>query len=588
MVAKQQPPPRFDDADSDGDVPPPPPAENFEDHSRMVSYDESTSFMDESSAVQSTPSTQWRILKQEAKHALVPQDDPLTNRPNAPTNVPMQGHFRGIQSAQDFDEEEAGMVEIEVPSSSVVARMNNKEATRTKRAKLIKFVLIGTFLVAAIAAIAGGISAASKPNGIAGVQRAADAGDGDTQSNPVPNPTDPADLVNTPAGRFASTIAPLDNEHTAAALDWIANDPANAAYNFDDEASFDDPETQFNFKQRFAAATLFSAFQSGNTEDDAWVNSDGWMSDADVCDWHGIACGDYEGRRRMVDVDSNVVTKIDLSKNNIAGGIPPQIALFEDVDTILLEHNWFTGPIPEEMFGMTQLIDLDLYDNLLTGELSPEIGALVNLQVLYLGLNRFEGDIPSSVEDLQSLSVAWLDNNMFSGNIPNFPESIVELDLKENTLVGQIPESLTTSANLEKLDLSANWLTGQLPAEYSPSLTEFRVNDNILSGAIPNTLGELDGLEILHLFNNVYDDTDGPTGAKSEGFTDFIPSNFSELPSLRELRLENNDLQGQIFDLQGGICSRDDVVINAFCGDEDCSGDECCECALYQPPKGTK
>ena len=83
----------------------------------------------------------------------IPQDDPSTLSSNRSMSsrsasnrgppVPMQGHFRGIQNAQHFHEEEAGMDEIEGPSSSVVARMNQSELKRSKRSSLLKFVLLG-------------------------------------------------------------------------------------------------------------------------------------------------------------------------------------------------------------------------------------------------------------------------------------------------------------------------------------------------------------------------------------------------------------------------------------------------------------
>jgi len=611
MVANQQPPPKYDfnDADSIGDVPPPPPVNNFEDDSHMMDYDESTAFTSEGGpgSLQSRPSKKWRVLKKEAEHALVPQDDPLNNGSNAPNNVPMQGHFRGIQNAQDFDEEEAGMVEIEVPSSSVVARLNENEVNRVKRRRMVKFGLIGLCCFAVIAAIAGGVTSASRPKGIAGVEQANDGtgtggdgtgtgGDGtgdnldnDTidHDNVTPEPEVPIDPVDTPAGKFASTIVSLDNDNAAAALDWMVNDPANDAYDFKTEAAFFDADTQIVFKQRFAAATLFTALSAGNTEEDPWLNSDGWMTDADVCEWYGVSCGAYDGRRRTTDVNSNIITKIDLSTNNMAGPIPSEIALFEDMDTIILTENWLTGPIPEELYGMTQLLDLDLYDNELTGEISSQIGNLEGLQVLYLGINKFEGEIPSSIQNLQSLRVAWFDFNNFGGNIPDFPDSVEDVDLKDNTFIGQIPESLITGQNIEKIDVSGNWLTGQLPEAFSTSLRELRISDNIMSGEIPSVLGELENLEILHLDNNNYDDTNGLTGTQSNGFTSWIPLSISTSESLIEVRLENNDLKGQIFDLPDGICSRDDFFINAFCGEEPCENDGCCECKEYSIPKMT-
>ena len=67
----------------------------------------------------------------------------------------MQGHFRGIQNAQHFHEEEAGMDEIEGPSSSVVARMNQSELKRSKHSSLLKFGLIMLLGICLLATILG-------------------------------------------------------------------------------------------------------------------------------------------------------------------------------------------------------------------------------------------------------------------------------------------------------------------------------------------------------------------------------------------------------------------------------------------------
>jgi len=192
----KQAPPEYGHVDSDDDsvppAPPPPPMmgmggedsqseDHFQDHLDPAGtgvhgiahgHGHGNNDADEEDKA---PVKKWRLLKREAEHVLIPQDEPnehnnnnsnhmdgngngmdmenaldggsqhLANNPNG--NVPMQGHFRGIQSAQDFDEEEAGMDEIEVPSSSVVARMNHKERKHMGQFRNSKYFKLAMLLV---------------------------------------------------------------------------------------------------------------------------------------------------------------------------------------------------------------------------------------------------------------------------------------------------------------------------------------------------------------------------------------------------------------------------------------------------------
>ncbi|KAJ3209331.1 hypothetical protein HDU67_006271 [Dinochytrium kinnereticum] len=80
------------------------------------------------------------------------------------------------------------------------------------------------------------------------------------------------------------------------------------------------------------------------------------------------------------------------------------------------------------------------------------------------------------------------------------PESLSKLShltdllVSNNALTGKIPASLAALPSLKNLWLSNNLFTGPLPTTLSPSILQFHVNDNLLSGVVPEELTNLQGV----------------------------------------------------------------------------------------------
>ena len=579
MVA-YDPPPRYDHVDSDDEsLPPPPPppgasGETFEDHEFKKS---STSASNNTAQ----PVKKWRLLKREAEHVLVPQnehehyavtdnndnDDNLV--PTNNNNVPMQGHFRGIQNAQDFDEEEAGMDDIEVPSSSVVARLNYSQKKQAKKSRACKLGALAFLGVAALVAIIAGSVAGSR-------NRKASSPEYELEAE------NPELVIDTEAGVFllnndavpASTKEALKdgNSNAAQAFDWVVNDEANAAYGFGEAGALQSEEAQFNFMQRFAAASLGKAFDV-----DSFVNSEGWMTDKDVCEWTGIECASVDrtldrnrNRNRNLQ-NTNVVAIIDLNNNNVVGVLPAEIAMFTEVTQLILYDNKISGPIPSEIFGMTKLTALDLFNNELTGEISEDFANLVNMIGLYLSENSMSGGIPAALAQMTKLEHLWLEENKFTGPIPEELgelTSLMWLLLSGNSLKGGLPESFAKLAALERLDLDRNAglftdqsfptflldlqvleklsmrsvsLSGEFPIMASgnlPSLTKLYLDDNLFTGTLPNEIAWLQALEVLLLNGNAM------LGGAA-------PSDIGYMPKLTVLDLSNCRFEGEIPSVKG-------------------------------------
>jgi len=64
--------------------------------------------------------------------------------------------------------------------------------------------------------------------------------------------------------------------------------------------------------QRYALATVY--FSNAGHK---WVESDGWLSQEDVCSWDSVNVCNSDG----------VITELDLSSNNLVGTIPVEITL---------------------------------------------------------------------------------------------------------------------------------------------------------------------------------------------------------------------------------------------------------------------
>jgi hypothetical protein len=86
--------------------------------------------------------------------------------------------------------------------------------------------------------------------------------------------------------------------------------------------------------------------------------------------------------------------------------------------SIDLSRNQLTGGIPEEIGNLIALVSLNLSSNNLTGEITSKIGRLISLDSLDLSRNHFFGPIPSSLAQIDRLSTLNLSDNNLSGRIP--------------------------------------------------------------------------------------------------------------------------------------------------------------------------
>ena len=183
---------------------------------------------------------------------------------------------------------------------------------------------------------------------------------------------------------------------------------------------------------------------------------------------------------------------IDLSNNKIKGQIPENLKTNEVLGFLSLRRNQVGGKIHSN-FGanMRALTHLDLEDNQLTGSISDHFfHNFTGLTHLFLGKNNFdEWSLPASMAQLRSLSELSLDNANVVGTIPSFFASDAFKQLKV-------------------VDLRLNGLTGSLPNSDDDKWGELHklsvllLNDNKLTGSLPEALTHLSNLEVVSLHHN--------------------------------------------------------------------------------------
>ncbi|XP_048495567.1 leucine-rich repeat receptor protein kinase HPCA1 isoform X4 [Beta vulgaris subsp. vulgaris] len=222
------------------------------------------------------------------------------------------------------------------------------------------------------------------------------------------------------------------------------------------------------------------------------------------------------------------------------------------VTAILLSGINLIGSLPEEIMLFSELKQLDLSDNKgLHGPLPLNFGRLKNLARLVLSGCNFSGPIPESIGSLLQLERLFLNSNNFSGPIPHSIgnlQNLIWLDLTENQLDGNIPVSNKTMPGLDNLSkaehfhLGQNKLSGEIPLGLFRSdmaLRHLILNDNLLNGNIPETLGLVEALEVIRLDRN--------------SLSGLVPRSLKFLINVSELYLSNNNLSGPIPNLFGMI-----------------------------------
>ena len=206
--------------------------------------------------------------------------------------------------------------------------------------------------------------------------------------------------------------------------------------------------------------------------------------------------------------DQNHLELLYLADNELVGHIPKW---FMNMSTITLEDLSLAGNLLtgfEQSFDVlpwNNLRSLKLYSNKLQGSLPIPPPAIIEYQVRN---NKLTGEIPEAICNLTSLSVLDLSINNLSGKLPRClgkkSSTASVMNLRNNSFSGDIPETFTSACSLRVVDFSQNKLEGKIPKSLA-NCTELEIlnlEQNNINDVFPSWLGVLPVLRVMILRSN--------------------------------------------------------------------------------------
>ncbi|KAI3845425.1 hypothetical protein MKW92_004877, partial [Papaver armeniacum] len=252
-----------------------------------------------------------------------------------------------------------------------------------------------------------------------------------------------------------------------------------------------------------------------------------------------------------------------LSGNKLSGSLPAELGYLPNLDRIQLDQNNLSGPIPVSWANLNKTKHFHMNNNSFSGQIPPELSRLPNVAHFLFDNNNLSGYLPPEFSNIPTLLILQLDNNQFKGSrIPatygNLPK-LVKMSLRNCSLEGPVPD-LSTIPDLHYIDLSFNKLTGPIPSnKLSANITTIILSDNHLNGSIPSNFSGLPRLQRLSLENNM--------------LTNSVPSNiWQSVPFSPSARLYIDFRNNLLSSISGALNPPNNVTLrlqgNPVCGNK--------------------
>ncbi|RDY12643.1 Receptor-like protein 12, partial [Mucuna pruriens] len=228
---------------------------------------------------------------------------------------------------------------------------------------------------------------------------------------------------------------------------------------------------------------------------------------------------------------------VNMSHNNLVGGIPNKPFNLPYGPSLFLNSNQFEGGVPSFLQQASKLM---LFNNKFSDlfSLLCDTSKAVYLASLDLSNNHIKGQLPDCWKSLKSLLFLDLSNNKLTGKIPLSMGTLVKLEalvLRNNSLVGELSSTLKNCNNLMLLDVSENLLSGPIPSWIGEmqQLIILSMKGNHFSGHLPIHLCYLRRIQLLDLSRNNL----------SKG----IPPCLKNFTALSEKTINSSEIQTRIY-----------------------------------------
>ena len=237
------------------------------------------------------------------------------------------------------------------------------------------------------------------------------------------------------------------------------------------------------------------------------------------------------------------ITHLRLDSQLMNCELPESLSTFTALERLFMFSNEITGTF-EQFLGMAKgmknlnhvhMADMGLHGNLACCE-SGDSECLSHLKTLDMKRNSLQGDLPECLLDLPKIGVLDLKGNKLTGSMPatlNPNPHMIVLDVREQNgegMTGPVPD-LRPLENLALVGLSGNAFTGAFPA-LPAKLEAVHISDTKLEGEIHPSANELSKIWVFEAANN--------------GLTGPIPKAFWSSESLKLLDLSDNRLSGSL------------------------------------------